>query len=235
MTPPGRLRQPVPGGIRTAVWRRWQPLMALWAALLAAPLPSAAQEVSLAGQMGRRALLVVDGQTLTLGVGESARGVKLIQLDADGAVVERGGQRLDLRTGGGTARVAGSGGVVSGSREIVIPAGPGGHFVTQGSINGRPVNFMVDTGATLIALGQAEADRLGIAWRSGEPGMVQTANGSAAAYRVTLARVRVGEVEINQVQAVVVPQSMPMVLLGNSFLSRFRMQRDTDVLRLQAR
>lgn len=203
--------------------------------LAAAVLPAAAQDVSLAGQMGRKALLVVGGQPVTLAVGESARGVKLLQLDADGAVVEAGGQRLVLRTGGGTARVAGSGGVVSGPREIVIPVGPGGHFVTQGAINGRPVNFMVDTGATLIALGQAEADRLGIAWRNGEPGLVNTANGSATAYRITLSRVRVGEVEVSQVPAVVVPQPMPLVLLGNSFLTRFKMQRDSDVLRLEAR
>ncbi|MBK1686989.1 retropepsin-like aspartic protease family protein [Rubrivivax gelatinosus] len=203
--------------------------------LAAAVLPAAAQDVSLAGQMGRKALLVIGGQPVTLAVGESARGVRLLQLDADGAVVEAGGQRLVLRPGGGTARVAGSGGVVSGAREIVIPVGPGGHFVTQGAINGRPVNFMVDTGATLIALGQAEAERLGIPWRSGEPGVVHTANGSATAYRVTLSRVRVGEVEITHVQAVVLPQAMPMILLGNSFLSRFRMQRDSDVLRLEAR
>lgn len=203
--------------------------------LAAVVLPAAAQDVSLAGQMGRKALLVVGGQPVTLAVGESARGVKLLQLDADGAVVEAGGQRLVLRPGGGTARVAGSGGVVSGAREIVIPVGPGGHFVTQGAINGRPVNFMVDTGATLIALGQAEAERLGIAWRNGEPGLVQTANGTATAYRVTLSRVRVGEVEVSHVQALVVPQAMPLILLGNSFLTRFKMQRDSDVLRLEAR
>lgn len=208
---------------------------ALATAVLVLPLLAAAQGLQLAGQMGTRALLVVDGQTQTLGVGESARGVKLLKLDADGALVERGGQQFRLQVGGAPARVAGTAAIGSQGRTIVLPMGPGGHFSAQGAINGRPVQFLVDTGATLVAMGQDEAQRLGIDWKSGERSMVSTANGNAPAWLVTLSSVRVGSVEVANVAAVVTPMPMPMILLGNSFLSRFQMRRDADVMRLEAR
>jgi len=198
------------------------------------PLAAPAQNVSLAGQMGNKALLVIDGQTQTLAVGDSARGVRLVQLQGETAVVERGGVQSTLRVGGAPARLAG-GVAISAAREIVIPVGPGGHFVTTGAINGRAVQFMVDTGATLVALGQAEADRIGLDYRSGQRVQTHTANGSAPGYLVTLTSIRVGEVEIANVGAVVVPAPMPLVLLGNSFLSRMQMRRDNDVMRLEVR
>ncbi|MBN8510927.1 MAG: retroviral-like aspartic protease family protein [Burkholderiales bacterium] len=117
--------------------------------------------------------------------------------------------------------------------KVLSHRGLGGHYTTGGAINGRPVRFMVDTGATVIALGQAEADRLGLPWRGGERTLTQTANGPVAVHRVSLDRVRVGEVELNNIAAVVVPAAMPYVLLGNSFLSRFQLARDSDVLRLE--
>lgn len=205
-------------------------------AFLALLLPAwaGAQSVSLGGVMGARALLVIDGQPQTLAVGQTARGVKLLRVEGDTAVVEQGGQQATLRVGGAPSRVAGTA-AAGGARAIVIPVGPGGHFVANGAINGRPVQFMVDTGATLIAFGRADAERLGVDWQGGETMLVGTANGTIQAHRVTLTRVRVGDVELANVQAAVMPMSMPMVLLGNSFLSRFSMQRDSDTLRLTAR
>jgi aspartyl protease family protein len=97
------------------------------------------------------------------------------------------------------------------------------------------VNFMVDTGATLVAIGRAEADRLGIDLRQAERGTSQTANGAVAVLLVTLSAVRVGEVELRNIAAVVVPAAMPHVLLGNSFLSRLQMRREYDVMRLELR
>jgi aspartyl protease family protein len=206
----------------------------LAALLLWLPGLAAAQGVALAGQMGSKALLMIDGQPQTLAVGESARGVKLLQLSADSALVERNGAQSTLRLGAAPARVGG-GRSPAGGREIVIPAGPGGHFVTAGAINGRPVQFMVDTGATLVAMGQNDAERLGLDWRGGQRVLMNTANGTAPAVQLTLSSVRVGEVELANVQAVVMPVAMPMVLLGNSFLSRLQMRRENDVMRLELR
>jgi aspartyl protease family protein len=209
--------------------RAW---LAVRALLALVPLAAAAQGVSLAGQMGSKALLVIDGQAQTLDVGETARGVKLLKLSDDTALVERGGAQSTLRLGAAPSRIGGVR-AAAGGREIVIPAGPGGHFITAGTINGRPVQFMVDTGATLVALGQADAERLGLDWRSGQRAMMQTANGAAPALLLTLNAVRVGDVELANVQAVVMPMAMPHVLLGNSFLSRLQMRRDNDVMRLE--
>jgi aspartyl protease family protein len=185
--------------------------------------------------MGSKALLVVDGQPLTLAVGQSAQGVTLLQLAEGQAQVKIAERTLTLRLGGAPARLAGSAAVASTAREIVLPAGSGGHFTTVGSINGRAVQFMVDTGATRVALSQGEADRIGIDYRHGQRALTQTANGAVPVHLVTLSAVRVGEVLVANVPAVVVPASMPYILLGNSFLERFQMRRDNDVLRLELR
>ena len=197
-------------------------------------LAAKAQSVSLQGSMGAsKALLVIDGQPQTLAVGASARGVTLRRLGDGEAEVEVAGQRQLLRFGAAPSRI-GAGGAAPGSGSaIVLPVATGGHFNATGSINGKPVQFLVDTGATTIALGRAEAERIGLDWKRGRPGLSQTANGTVPVYNVNLTAVRVGDVEIANIAAVVVPSDMPMVLLGNSFLNHFNMRRDNDVMRLE--
>jgi aspartyl protease family protein len=209
--------------------------LGLAAGLWLATGTAAAQTVQLAGRMGRKALLVVDGQTVTLAVGETRAGVTLHALDANAAQVEYGGQRHTLAVGGAPARLAGDTGVRPAGRSIVLSVGPGGHFMAAGAINNRPVQFLVDTGATTVALGAAEADRIGLDYRSGQRARMQTAGGPVVGHVLTLSAVTVGEVTLANVQAVVMPAPMPYVLLGNSFLSRFQMRRDNDVMRLDLR
>ena len=203
--------------------------------LLAACCGAGAQSVTLAGSMGSKALLIIDGQPHTLAVGQSAAGVTLQQFGDGQATVARDGSSSTLRLGGAPARLSGTGTVVPQGQEIVLQAGLGGHFTSAGAINGRPVQFMVDTGATVVALSQLEADRIGLDYRSAQRTMTQTANGAVPVHRLSLSRVRVGEVELNNVDAIVMPAQMPYVLLGNSFLGRFQMRRDNDVLRLEKR
>jgi aspartyl protease family protein len=194
------------------------------------PLP---QSVTLAGSMGAdKALLVVDGQTLMLAVGASARGVTLRALTNGVAEVVVAGQPLTLRLGGMPARL-GRVAAPADSGTIVLPMGSGGHFGGPGTINGRAVQFLVDTGATSVALSQAEANRIGLDWKRGTPGMTNTANGSVPIHAINLTSVRLGSVELANVAAIVLPAEMPMVLLGNSFLSRFAMRQDNDVMRLE--
>jgi len=213
---------------------RWAAVAALLLAL-SAPVAVAEPSVTLAGQMGSsKALLMIDGKTFTLGVGERKQGVKLLALESGVARIEWEGRVSVLQAGGAPLSV-GSGAMGGGGREIVISMGPGGHFVASGNINGKATRFMVDTGATMIAMGKDEAERLGVDYKQGQRGMVQTANGTAPAWRVTLSMVTVGEVTVSNVEALVTPASMPMVLLGNSFLSRFQMRRDNDVMRLELR
>lgn len=203
------------------------------AALLLA-WPAAAQTVSMAGSIGdSKALLMINGAPHTLAVGATVKGVTLKRVMPGQAEVEVGGKTMLVAIGGAPASVgAGTGGGATG-REILLASGPGGHFVTSGQINGKTVQFMVDTGATMVAFGQSEATRIGIDWKRGERGMTQTANGVVPVYRVSLTSVRIGDVEVFGVAAVVTPIEMPFVLLGNSFLNRFSMRRDADVLKLQ--
>lgn len=210
-----------------------------FATLLLALLPAlpcmGAPQVQLVGVMGSRALFLVDGQRQMLGVGASAAGIRLLALQGDTAEIDFDGQRMTLRVGASPAALVPSGAPAPAAQEIVLAAGPGGHFVTQGAINGRPVSFLVDTGATTVAMSQAEAQRLGLDLSGGRRALGSTANGKVPVVLVTLTRVRVGEVEIANVPAVVMPQPMPYVLLGNSFLSRFQMRRENDVMRLELR
>ncbi len=192
-------------------------------------------QVQLAGLMGGKALLVIDGQPQMLAVGDSARGIKLLSLEGDLAQIERAGVRLSLRVGASPVAVGTGLPKPGAAREIVLTAGPGGHFITGGSINGQAVSFLVDTGATLVAMSQHDAARIGLDLRNGQRGLSSTANGTVPVVIVTLNSVRVGEIEVINVPAVVMPAQMPHILLGNSFLTRFQMRRDNDVMRLEYR
>jgi len=215
---------------------RLRPLLPLaWLAVVCA---TQAQTVTLNGQMGsRQALLVIDGQPRVVEVGATVQGVRLLSLSGTQAEVEVGGQRRVLVAGASQVRVGGgeSASASAGGSEIVLSAGAGGHFTTDGQINGKAVTFLVDTGASAIAMGQADADRLGINYKSAPRGFAGTANGRIPVNLVTLSSVRVGDVEVANVEAVVMPSALQHVLLGNSFLTRFQMKRDNDTLRLTKR
>jgi aspartyl protease family protein len=191
-----------------------------------------AQNVSFNGSMGDKALLVIDGQPRMLAVGASAQGVKLVSVAVDEARVEVGGRAVTLRQGS-PVNLGGAGGSSSGGHEIVLTAGLGGHFYATGSINGKSARFVVDTGATAVSIGSAEADRMGLDYRRGQQVALSTANGTVPGYLVTLSSVRIGDVDTYNVQAVVVPAPMENILLGNTFLSRFQMKRDNDTMRLE--
>jgi aspartyl protease family protein len=97
------------------------------------------------------------------------------------------------------------------------------------------VRFLVDTGASTVTFGAAEADRIGLDYRHGEHGYVSTANGIAPSYQVRLDSVRIGDVEVHGVIATVVQAALPVVLLGNTFLSRFQMKQENALLILDKR
>ena len=201
-----------------------------------APIVTAAQTVSMAGSIGdSKALLMINGAPHTLAVGSTVKGVTLKRVMPGQAEIEIGGKSLLVAIGGAPASVGGGGGGGATGREILIAAGPGGHFITSGQINGKPVQFMVDTGATVVAMGRQEAERIGIDWKSGQRSMSHTAAGVVPSYSVSLTSVRIGDVEVANVEAVVLPAAMPHILLGNSFLTRFQMKRENDVMRLEKR
>jgi len=206
----------------------------LAATLSMLPALALAQSVSMSGSLGDKALLLIDGTPRTVAAGATVAGVKVVRVSGSETVVEVGGKRQTLQLGGAQVNLGGTASAGGGS-QIVLAAGPGGHFVTAGSINGRAVRFVVDTGATFIAMGEAEARRIGVDYARGQRGLVNTANGQVVSHRVSLGEVRVGDVTVYNIDAVVVPAGMDVILLGNSFLTRFQMKRDADVLVLDKR
>jgi aspartyl protease family protein len=149
--------------------------------------------------------------------------------------VEIAGKRHTLRVGEAPASVGGNGGGPAHGSRIVMNAESGGHFFANGAINGQAVRFLVDTGATAVSIGVPEAERIGLKYKDGELARSSTANGVITSWKVKLSSVRVGDVEVHDVDASVVPAGMPFVLLGNSFLGRFQMKRENDQMVLERR
>jgi aspartyl protease family protein len=202
--------------------------------LAAAAVAHAAGSVTLTGTIGSRAILIVNGAPpKTVAVGETFQGVKLVSLQSEQAVVELDGKRVNLRMD--TPVSIGGGGGSGGGSRVVLSADSRGHFMTQGAINGRAVTFMLDTGATSVAMSAADAQRIGLDYSKGQPVQIGTANGTTSGYKLRLQSVRVGDVEVYDIDAVVSQQSMPFVLLGNSFINRFSMRRDADQMVLEKR
>jgi aspartyl protease family protein len=198
--------------------------------------PVAAQTVGLSGMLGGKALVIVDGSPpKSVAVGESYKGVTVVSTLGDVAVLEIAGKRHSLRVGDAPASVGTGAGSGAGGSRIVLPVGSGGHFFTLGQINGRTTQMMVDTGATGIGISTADADRMGINYKSGKPMQASTANGVISGWRVKLNSVQVGDVIVRDVDAAVTSGEMPYVLLGNSFLSRFQMTRTNDQMVLEKR
>ncbi|GAB3190097.1 retropepsin-like aspartic protease family protein [Hydrogenophaga aquatica] len=211
------------------------PLPARLAGVLAAALalPCAAQTVDLTGTAGDRALLVINGGAPRfLAPGQSRDGVRVVGVEGDRAIVEVQGERRTLRLGDGPMAAAPA---RAERPDIVLMADMGGHFTASGLINGRQVRFLVDTGATLLAMSETEAQRIGLPYKQSNPVRIKTANGDIVGHQVRLNSVSVGPHTSHGVAAVVLPASMPFVLLGNSFLSRFDMRRENDRMILNPR
>ena len=205
------------------------------AAILSAGL-ALATEVSVVGVLGdKAAVLVIDGaEPRTVRVGQKLNGVAVIAVTRQGATLEFDGKRRVLALGqhvrGETSLAPG------GAASVTLAADARGHFVTEAQVNGAPIRFLVDTGATLISLPYAEARRLGIDTSKAPRGTAMTANGEMLVYRVKLDTVRVGGVELHNVDALVHQgPGLEIALLGMSFLNRVEMLREGERLTLTKR
>jgi aspartyl protease family protein len=201
-------------------------------AFLSPTLASAQSAVALAGILGGKALLVVNGSAPRgVGAGESHQGVKVLSVGKEDAIVEVDGARRSLRLGEAPVSV----GSASAGKRVVLAADSRGHFINTGQINGQHMQYVVDTGASSVAIGKTDADRMGLKYLQGQPMRLSTANGVAQGWRIRLDSVRIGDVEVFGIDAVVTPQPMPYVLLGNSFLGQFQMTRTNDQMVLEKR
>ncbi|MGE3677658.1 MAG: TIGR02281 family clan AA aspartic protease [Burkholderiales bacterium] len=192
---------------------------------------AAAADIALVGVIGdKAAVLSIDGGApKTIRVGRSFSGISVLAVEGDRATLLIDGKRRILVRG---QHAASGGGVTSDRQRVTLVADARGHFVTDGAINGGSMRFLVDTGATAIAIPAADALRLGIDYRKGGRVTISTANGQAQAYLVKFDTVRVGEIELANVDGMVVERGLSIALLGMSFLNRVEMQRDSHAMTL---
>ena len=195
-------------------------------------LAALAVDIALVGLLPGKAMVVIDGgkrQTMAVGA-VTAEGVKLISIESGAAVFEIAGKPRRMLIGQSVVSTPGA----ERSATTLI-ADTRGHFVTQGSINGVSMRFLVDTGATFVSLGAADAKRARIDASKGTPGTTMTANGPARVWKVRLASVKLGGITLSEVDATVHEQDMPVVLLGMSFLNRMEIHRDGQSMTLTQR
>src|SRR5690606_19425323 len=202
--------------------------------LLVTAYAAASPRVQVVGLFPGAAVLNVDGQRKLVRVGQTGPGgVQVVSADSTGAVLRvEGVERhypLSRELSGGYAEPE--------RKQLSIAKGQGGHYWVAGSINGHPVQFLVDTGATSVAINENQARRLGIDYRvKGKQVVVGTASGTAKAWRVHLNSVKVGAINVMGVEAVVVEGSSPTeALLGMSFLGRVSWREDQGLLRLESK
>ena len=202
--------------------------------LLAAPL-AAAPQVQVVGLFPGAAVVTIDGQRQLLKVGQSGpAGVTLVSADPRSAVLRVDGVDKPF----GLSREYNAGGYAEPQRQqLSISRGMGGHYWVAGSINSQSVQFLVDTGASSVAMNEAQAKRLGLDYKTrGQPMQVNTAGGVVPAWRMTLSSVKVGSLEVLGVEAAIIAGGSPTdVLLGMSFLNRVGWREEQGMLRLQAK
>lgn len=211
-------------------------MASLWSAAPA----FAVDKLQLLALFENKALLHIDGQQRLMHTGEtSPEGLLLVSADTNEAVVEVDGRREVLRLGLLTILPGGEGDpdpAWKGPALISLWADPSGFFYVPGLINGYPVRFLVDTGATTVALSSELAQRIGLDYTKGQKGIANTAGGVTQMYGLDLKSVTVGGIKLNNVSAGVILGGHPTVpLLGMSFLGQLDMVREGNRLDLKQR
>jgi aspartyl protease family protein len=200
-----------------------------------------ALDVNVVGLFPNKAVVQIEGGALrTLSVGEKARDdIILLSVGRDGTTFDIEGRRVALALGPArrqTSPVAATKSPAAAANYARVPTDKRGDFVADGQVNGMPVRFAVDTGATFITFPAREASRLGLDYHNGQKTVMETANGEVFAYRLKLDTVRVGDVVVDNVDAVIMEgNSLPIALLGMSFLSRTDVRREGAILTLTKR
>ena len=199
-----------------------------------------AATIDVVGLFPGKAVVAVDGAApRSVGVGESIAGYKLLSVGADSASFLVDGKRQTISMGsylGSKESNNGASNRTNARSNAILSVDSRGHYMADGTVNGVPTRFLVDTGATLVILSANEATRLGVAYRQAPQAMAGTANGAVPYRVVKLDRIKVGEVELNNVEAGVMEGGYDgPVLLGMSFLSRTEVSRDGQSMVLTKR
>lgn len=180
-----------------------------------------------------KAMIKLDGKRVLLKAGQEKNGLTLISTDTykQTAVIEINGSQetyeLGRHIGGGYAKVT--------SKEILVTADNRGSYFTNGQINGRTVNFLVDTGASAVAMNETLARGLRLEYVDEEnKTLVETAGGNQIGYRVTLKEVSIGGIVLKNIDAIVIEGKSPAIpLLGMSFLGQLEIEHKRNLMVLR--
>jgi len=178
-----------------------------------------------------KAMLVIDGKQKILKKGQTYQGVKLISSDSDAVVLQLHGETKTFVLG---REISTSYKKADPGKELIVWKDDSNMFRVYGSINNRSMDFLIDTGATTVAMSSVAAKKIGLKYKKGTPMRASTASGIAKGYALNLAQVKIGHIKIYNIEAVVLEGSFPTeVLLGQSFLSRIHMVRDGNKMKLR--
>lgn len=189
-----------------------------------------APKIELNAILNNAVVAKINGQQLMLKLHQrSPQGYQVVEIQSDHAIFLIQGQRHKVKVG------ASIGSSTSAPINRVQINKNSGMYYVDGYINELGVRFLVDTGATLVAMNSQVAEQLGIDYlATGSQGVANTASGQVAAWRVQLNVVSVGNIRLNQVQAMVIEGAYPTsVLLGMSFLGQIKMQDSGNLLTLE--
>jgi aspartyl protease family protein len=202
--------------------------------MVAATSVVASPRIEVQALYGGKAIVMIDGQRRTLSAGQtSPEGVKLIAADSKQAVLEFDGRRKAYQPGGAISLSYAK----PEHHEEKIYADDRGMFHSVGTINGRTVRFLVDTGATTVAMNKSQARQLGVDYRmKGERIVVSTASENVKGYRVRLKSVSLGRIKQRDVDAMVIDGDHPgPILLGMSFLGNLKVEKSGGVMSIRQR
>ncbi|WP_167854722.1 retropepsin-like aspartic protease family protein [Mangrovimicrobium sediminis] len=204
-------------------------VLALVAACLLASLAAAGPRVVVQGLLPGAAIISVDGERKLMRAGDEFRGVRLHAATPEVADVEVEGERMQLRL----SQVVGTAYAEPELQSVVIRRDNALQYQTRAAINGRDVMVLVDTGANLVAMNEADARHLGVDLANAEPTQVETASGMARAWRVSLRSVDVGGIVVHNVEAGVMEGRFPVtILLGMTYLRHVKMEEKQGVMTL---
>jgi len=181
-----------------------------------------------------KAMVSIDGTRRVLSAGDrSPEGVLLISADPRQAVLEIDGERRTLALSDSVGGIYAQPSV----REARISRSNEGGYSTVGSVNGHTVSFLVDTGASAVVLNEEEARRLGLRFRlEGEKMGVTTASGATMGYAVNLNSVRIGDIRLSNVRAIVLRGDYPrQALLGMTFLGQVEIEHQSGLMVLRSK
>ncbi|MFT5111702.1 MAG: aspartyl protease family protein [Parasphingorhabdus sp.] len=185
-----------------------------------------------------KAMIIIDGKRQLLKKGDiSPEGVEILQATTSFVLVKVDGEELMLKPGVVTTPVLEKGEQSDSSlQKVVLWADDSGFFHADGHINGKPVRFLVDTGANTIAINSQLAQKLGLDLSKAQQGIAKTAGGDATIFGLKLDTVSIGPITVNNVIAGVVQGINPQVpLLGASFLNHVEMLRKGNRMELSRR